>query len=48
MGAAGKLANLALEELSKPGKVDGSTSRRAPIDALPDQAPARYITFWPD
>lgn len=41
LGAAGKLASIALEELSKPGKVDGSSSRRPATDAMPTSQPSR-------
>ena len=41
LGAAGKLASIALEELSKPGKVEGGSSSRGAADAIAAQPP-RY------
>lgn len=43
LGAAGKLASIALEELSKPGKVEGGRDRRAASDAMPTSQPSRYF-----
>ncbi len=41
MGAAGKLASIALEELSKPGKVEGSSTRGA-ANSTSAPPPPRY------
>lgn len=46
LGAAGKLASIALEELSKPGKVDGGSSGRT-ADTISAPQAARYTPFPP-
>lgn len=39
LGAAGKLASIALEELSKPGKVEGGSSNRTADNMSAPQPP---------
>lgn len=44
LGAAGKLASIALEELSKPGKVEGGSSNRT-ADNMSAPQPSRCTLF---